>query len=219
MHGPVSQISEDMHLLDLSRIRGGGGAILDRLPQGVPGVYAWFRTYQLPDEGKSTTEFLTCLLGHLDLPQFAPREASIPPGTMVRIESRPSRPTGKLPTIERLCLQPDFRELLRRLLARSIYFQQPLYVGKAACIRTRIGQHLREESPLRLRLARIGIQLEYCRLLVHSLPGGADAADDHDGDPEAVATVSEDDDEFTTENVLEDILSRLFSPAFGLRTG
>lgn len=52
------------------------------------------------------------------------------------------------------------------LLDNSLIFQQPLYIGKAANLHSRIRSHIREESILRERLSTAGHNINRCRLLL-----------------------------------------------------
>jgi hypothetical protein len=102
--------------------------------------------------------------------------------------------------LERALERPSFRATLQHTLSLSILFQTPLYVGKAANLRMRIGQHLNEGSELSSRLAEVGVAIRMSSLLL--LPLAVEQAGNE-----------------ADEDLHEEIFSRLFNPLFTLRYG
>lgn len=125
--------------------------------------------------------------------------------------------------LKELAADPSFRQLLFMLLENSLLFQQPLYIGKATNLHSRIQSHLREGGILRERLTAAGHNINRCKLLLihtsHSI--SSLAPEDVDEKEEFDSQGSEDCEfsEFASERLVEDILSRLFIPSFTLRYG
>lgn len=110
------------------------------------------------------------------------------------------------------------------LLDNALLFQQPLYIGKATDLYLRIRNHLGEGSILRERLRIAGHNIDRCRLLIvrTSDDSSSFATETIDEDECGSEFFEESDSEFSEvdlENLLEDILSRLFLPSFTLRYG
>jgi hypothetical protein len=217
----VQQLSENAILYDLSQIRG-INAVLSRIPNSVAGVYAWYRRFHLEPSARDDPEvFIKFIVNELCKDHSAPRETRLPPAHRVILQAETS--FSKEILLKQLAADPSFRQLLFMLLNNSLIFQQPLYIGKAANLYSRIRSHLREESILRERLATAGHNINQCRLLLiyTSHSASSFASDDAEENDELDNQVSEESEfsENTSEKLIEDILSRLFLPLFTLRYG
>lgn len=216
LHGndAVQQLSENVLLYDLALMRG-TSAILSRIPENIGGVYAWYRRFEITPAARDDSKvFVTSILNELYKDNCAPRETRLPPSHKIILQAETS--FYKESSLEKLSAIPSFRELILMLLENSILFQQPLYIGKATSIYTRIRSHLYEGSTLRERLDAAGHSIDRCRLLVIETSDSvsslfADDDDDDDFDKEF--------SEAEPEKLVEDILSRLFLPSFTLRYG
>ena len=205
MKSAVSVLSPGLVLIDLSKIRG-RAAVCARIPD-EPGVYSWFRRYDLPPPATSNAdEYATYLLGLLSRPHCLPRIGSIRPLFEVELRSRRQPSERKSESLRKLCQSPSFREVTAMALDAAIFFEQPLYVGKASRLAERIAQHLAPESDLRLRLQKVDICIDRSLLLYMVLPASPDP-------------IPGDSDVLSAEQVLEDLLSRLFHPLFTARYG
>ncbi len=217
----VQQLSENVLLYDLAQMRG-NNALVSRIPENVGGVYAWYRRFELKPTARHDPEVFTAsILDELSKDHCAPREARLPPSHRIRLQSETS--FTKEGVLKELAVDPSFRQLLFMLLDNSLIFQQPLYIGKATNLHSRIRSHLREESLLRERLRVAGHNINRCRLLlIHTsystsifASDRADEEDDFDNQASEDCEISD----LASERLVEDILSRLFLPSFTLRYG
>ncbi len=223
LHGndAVQQLSENVFLYDLVQIRG-TSALLRRIPEHIGGVYAWYRRFKLEPTAKHNPEvFVTSILDELCKAHCATREARIPPSHRIALKSDTSFSKGG--ELKEFAADSSFRQLLFMLLENSLLFQQPLYIGKATNLHSRIRNHLREGGVLRERLASAGHNINRCRLLlIHtSYSTSSFASEDNDEEDELAHQLFEDCEfsELASERLVEDILSRLFIPSFTLRYG
>jgi hypothetical protein len=196
-------------LYNLAAFPSGATAVLDRIAANQAGIYAWFRSFSFSD---SPTDFVQELMSAIEAPKFQPRSGDISPYYGVTIQSKGRVSPSKRSDIEQAIADPAFRNALQLSLQWSILFQSPLYIGKSACLRTRVAQHLRRCSPLRSRLETASIDIEKSYLLI--LPVDELRITESDA---AEASV----DEGTTphELLFEEIFSRLFNPSFTVRLG
>ncbi|MEH1930737.1 GIY-YIG nuclease family protein [Nostoc sp.] len=210
----VQQLSENVLLYDLAQMRG-TNALLSRIPKNTGGIYAWYRRFELdPDAKYDSAIFVKSILNELYKPHSAPRETRLPPSNRIILKSETS--FQKESALKNLAENPSFRELILMLLENSILFQQPLYIGQATNLYSRIRSHLYENSILRERLNIAGHNIERSRLLVittteSELNCNASNADEDELESEF--------SESEPEKLVEDILSRLFLPSFTLRYG
>lgn len=212
-YGPVERLGPDLLLYDLAQIRG-VDAVLNRIPDETSGVYAWYRRFDLSPEVHNNEEaFTEFLLSELQKPHSAPRGTRLPPAYRIALDADTS--FSKEEYLRKLAVNASFRTLVLSILDKAILFQQPFYIGKAIDLQKRIQSHLREASPLRQRLRAAGHNLDQCRLLLiltasEESPTMSSASEDDEG----IDLVGE-----PSEQLLEDILSRLFLPTFTLRYG
>jgi len=223
LHGKeaVQQLSENVVLYDLAQMRG-TSALLSRIPKSIGGVYAWYRCFELDPSAKNDPEvFVASILNELYKDHCAPRETRLPPSHRIRLQSETS--FSKESVLKEFAVDPSFRQLLLMILENSLIFQQPLYIGKATNLHSRILSHLREGGILCERLAAAGHNINRCKLLlIHtSYSSSSLRLDDADEEDEIENQVSENCElsEYTSEMLVEDILSRLFVPSFTLRYG
>ena len=216
-HNVVEQLGENAFLYDLSKIRG-VSAILNRIPDNMSGVYAWYRSFNIDSDADDNPEvFVANILQELYKPHCVTRETRLPPSHRLIIKPETILSQRKQEALEHYSGNPHFRELLITLLNNCLLFQQPLYIGKAINIRTRINNHLSVDSKLRERLEDAEHNLEQCRLLIL----GCSASINHDT---LENTELEDENESESsqlepEALIEDILSRLFLPSFTINYG
>jgi hypothetical protein len=221
---PVKELSEQVFLYNLAQMRG-TEAVLSRIPKNKGGVYAWYRHFHLDANLQEDPDlFVNFILKELDKEHCAPRETRLPPAHKVTLQADTS--FTKESILQDLSLEPAFRKLMLMLLRNSLIFQQPLYIGKATCLYSRIDTHLRDGSILCDRLAKSGHNINQCRLLVihtsdYSSNIMTDSIDENDDSINEDDSNSEDIEfsETPSERLVEDILSRLFIPSFSLRYG
>ncbi|OUL23376.1 hypothetical protein BV372_29910 [Nostoc sp. T09] len=223
LHGnnAVHQISENVVLYDLTQIRG-DISILSRIPNNIGGVYAWYRRFEIhPDAINNPDIFVNSILKELYKDHSAARETRLPP--VHRIKLQPETYFSKELLLKELATDSSFRELLFTLLSNSLIFQQPLYIGKANNLYSRIRKHLSEGSVLRERLSAAGHKINRCRLLTiyTSYSNLSFVNDDINEENELDNQFDEEyeNSELASDQLVEDILSRLFLPSFTLRYG
>jgi hypothetical protein len=217
----VQQLSENVVLYDLAQMRG-NSAVLNRIPNNISGVYAWYRRFEIDHNAINDPEtFVNYILKELCKEHSAPRETKLPPAH--RIKLQPETSFSKERLLTELAADSCFRQLLFMLLNNSLIFQQPLYIGKATNLYYRIRSHLSEGSILRERLASAGHRINRCRLLIiHTsysdssiYPTGFNETDELENQVDEYSECSE----LASDKLIEDILSRLFLPSFTLRYG
>ncbi|AFY88150.1 GIY-YIG nuclease family protein [Chroococcidiopsis thermalis] len=227
LHGndAVQVLSDSVTLYNLSQMRG-INAVLSRIPKSFSGVYAWYRGFEINSAAQENPEiFVSFILSELYKDHCAPRAARLPPSHKVLLQAETSLSKEKESILRRLAINQSFRELVLMLLDNALLFQQPLYIGKATNLYVRIHNHLREGSLLRERLRIAGHSIDRCRLITVATSNdllslkreNVNIEDEYDTD-----ISDESDSEFAEvdiENLLEDLLSRLFIPSFTLRYG
>lgn len=188
-------------VLNLARIGGSDEAVL-RCLSDEPGVYAWFKNFAELDatvENQDPHAFYSSLHAHITAKQCIDRKGSIPPLYRLKIKSRSRLSKSKLAQLLKQSAVADFRRELHEVLAVSLLFSGPLYVGRASNLKKRINDHLSGKTDLRANLKRGGINIRHCWLAILRLP--------------VTAELSERD------NLVEDVLSRLFRPSFSEKYG
>lgn len=214
----VERLGDNAFLYDLSKIRG-VSAILNRIPDNMPGVYALYRSFHVDTAAHNNPDiFISNILQELYKPHCITRETRLPPSHRLIIKPETVLSHRKQEALSYYANDSDFRELLLTLLNNCLLFQQPLYIGKAANLRTRISSHLGVESVLRKRLKDAEHDLEQCRLLILCSP------ESHNHYPliQSLEMEEENESEFShlePEALIEDILSRLFLPSFTINYG
>lgn len=215
---PSVQLAPGVCLLNLHAIGGGVQSILDRLPSNTAAVYAWFRRLDFPADSSPETVY-SALVGALDAAHSTSRSARLAPAHRITLSADTRLTEGKRAALRACCEELEFRELIQTIFHLSLVFQQPLYIGKAMNLQTRIKQHLSAGSSLRKRLADGRIRIDSCRLLYVIVPGvlselrtGSPQQPDSDEEAEDIALLP-------IELLVEDLLSRLFLPSFTIRYG
>jgi hypothetical protein len=218
----VTHIGEQLLVLNLQMIRGGSREILGRVPR-CPGVYSWYRSFSCPPPDATSPEaFAEYLIQQALTKHCLDRRARMPPLYEVVLRSEKRITNAKQQAISRLCESSRFRQDMSSILGWAFLFQQPLYVGKANELTTRIEEHLQTGSVLQERLEQVGIQVRNCWLLCVLLPECDLAPTDAATTTPATSLDGNDEDEnisLTPELVVEDLLSRLFHPLFTQRYG
>ncbi len=216
-HNIVEQLGENAFLYDLSKIRG-VSAILNRIPDNMSGVYAWYRGFNIDSAADDNPEvFVSNILQELYKPHCVTRETRLPPSYKLIIQPETILSPRKKEALKHHSSNPQFRKLLITLLDNCLLFQQPLYIGKAINIKTRISNHLSIDSKLRERLEDAEHNLEQCRLLVL----GCSSITNYDTSKNTeIEDVNENESsQLEPEALIEDILSRLFLPSFTINYG
>ena len=211
------KLGENAFLYDLSKIRG-IPAILNRIPDNMPGVYAWYRNFNIDSTANNNPEtFVSNILHELYKSHCVTRETRLPPSHRLIVKPETILSQRKQEALKYYADNSDFRELLITLLNNCLLFQQPLYIGKASNLKTRISNHLGVESMLRKRLENAEHDLEECRLLLLF------CSEDTNYSTLESITIEEDGDcevsHIEPETLIEDILSRLFLPSFTIKYG
>lgn len=202
---PAQEISPGIFLLNLSLIPG-TSAIASRVPSGTSGIYAWYQNFSDVTTKTDSKVYFDSLIDHIHAPKFSPRSTRLPPSHRIKLSSDQKLSDKKKQSLEALCQNDGFRHLLSQSLDLSIFFQRPLYIGKSSDLRSRVITHLRSDSDLRQRLSEAGIKIDTCFLMYICLSDGFEE------DIEGEALIP-------SEDVMEDVLSRLFQPAFTVRYG
>lgn len=213
----VQRLGENIFLYDLSKIRG-MYAILNRIPDKMSGVYAWYRNFQIEASAIDNSEvFVSRILEELSKPHCVTRETRLPPSYRLIVKPETILPHKKYEALKYYADAPHFRELLITLLNNCLLFQQPLYIGKAVNLRNRIRNHLGIESLLRERLKEAEHDIEKCRLLILGYPENLNylTSEKIDIEEEQESELSQ----LAPEALIEDILSRLFLPSFTIKYG
>jgi hypothetical protein len=208
----VQELSDNVILYDLSKIRG-TNAILSRVPQDFSGIYVWYRRFSFDQSAFDDPEaFVAAVLNELCKDHCAEREGQLPP--MYKISLKPETYFSKEDSLRKFASNETFRQHVLTLLENSLLFQQPMYIGKATNLYNRIRSHLREGSKLRERFNLAGHNIDQCRLLLVGMPPELSSQyDQQNSDLESELPEAE------SEQLVEDILSRLFLPSFTLRYG
>jgi hypothetical protein len=192
---------EGAFIINLHHFMGSRSAPLARIPEGVPGIYAWIRNIRMPD---SPDMFESALMEEISNPKFAAREGLIKPYYGVRVSSQGELSSGKKQRLQGALKQDGFRKDIRNALGLSVLLQAPLYIGKTNNLRRRISEHLDDESLLRKRFADASIDIDSCSILIFPIDSNINP-DEHEED--------------SFEDLYEEIFSRLFLPQFSLRIG
>ena len=213
----VQKLGENAFLYDLSKIRG-VSAILSRIPDNMSGVYAWYRNFNVNTNARDNPEtFVSSILQELYKPHCVTRETRLPPSYRLIVKPETILSPKKQEALKYYSENPHFREQLITLLNNCLLFQQPLYIGKAVNLRTRISNQLGVQSVLRERLRNAEHDLEQCRLLImscseiinYSTLGSLEVEEENESE---VANLE-------PEALIEDLLSRLFLPSFTVNYG
>lgn len=193
---------EGAFIINLHHFLGSKSAPLARIPEGVPGIYAWIRNIRMPE---SASHFENALIDEISHPKFAPRDGLIKPYYGVRISSHGALSSGKKQRLRDALKKEEFREDIRSALGLSVLLQTPLYIGKTNNLRRRISEHLDDESLLRKRFCEASIDMDSCSILIFPI------------DMQRCDEGGEDEESF--EDLYEEVFSRLFLPQFSLRIG
>ena len=199
-------------LFNLTAFGAGPHAILDRISEGQGGIYAWFRAFQFRD---SAEDFGDDLVSAICAKKFQSRTGDLAPYYEVSLQSKSYMPPGKERSLREALKNETFLGAMKLALEWAMLFQAPLYVGKSANLRERVGQHLRSGSDLRLRLAEADIDIESTYLLLVPTPMQNINASGEQDEPEDASDAAP----TSYEVLFEEVFSRLFNPAFTIRLG
>lgn len=208
-------------LLNFGRFPAGHASALERIPSGMSGVYAWFRSFDYSDEPNLLYDQL---MTDLKAPKFLERTGPIKPFYEVSIRSQSWFSPAKLQNLKDAVQDPIFRRGLKQTLSHSILLQAPLYIGKSLDLQSRTASHLAEGSILRNRLAEANVELNRTMLFLIPNPQGTpqeieevefgQEESDHEN-----SLFLETQEETAYELLYEEIYSRLFNPLFTIRIG
>ena len=213
----VERLGKNAFLYDLSKIRS-VSAILNRIPDNMSGVYAWYRSFHIDVAAHNNPEiFVSSVLQELYKPHCVTRETRLPPSHKLIVKPETILSSRKQEALKYYAADPQFREQLISLLNNCLLFQQPLYIGKAINLKTRIGSHLNVESVLRERLKDAEHDLEKCKLLILCC---SESINYRITESAAIEENNESElSQLEPEALIEDILSRLFLPSFTINYG
>jgi hypothetical protein len=197
-------------LFDLTAFATGPSAVLDRIPEGQSGIYAWFRTFHFSSEADL---FADELVSAIRSPKFQSRSGDLAPYYEVNLKSKSNISSNKEQLLKEALKDKEFMDAMKFALQWSILLQAPLYVGKSANLRVRIEQHLKNGSALKERLNDAGIDIEKSYLLLIPTPTPA-SKEVEDGE---LLLGGEETPAY--ELIFEEVFSRLFNPAFTIRLG
>lgn len=199
-------------LFDLTAFPAGPSAVMNRIPDGQSGIYAWFRSFRFRDPPE---EFAEDLLSAIRAPKFQSRKGDVAPYYEVELRSKGSISKGKESELLKALKDDKFLTAMKFSLDWSMLFQMPLYVGKSINLKARIGQHLSGGSVLRNRLKEASVDIDQTYLLLVPTPSADEASDDAMDDDES------DDLNLLSpyEGLFEEVFSRLFNPGFTIRLG
>ena len=177
-----------------------------------PGVYAWFREFNLRDCVGDSEKFkskLTSLLGAGLSDTFEETVGVLYNITVV--ERGGSLAKGKRESLNKLLNSSEGRTLMSDVLLTLTELQSPLYIGKASNIRARIAQHVTGESGLEQRLQDAKIPINDCYIKVAYLNDElVQAASDILGEDGGVTSLT---------LLIEEVITRLGPAAFVRRPG
>jgi hypothetical protein len=199
-------------LFDLTAFTAGPATVLDRIPDGQSGIYAWFRTFHF---GSDPDEFADDIIEAIRTPKFQSRTGSLPPYYEINLKSKGHISSSKEASLRKALKDVAFLEAMKFAFQWSILLQAPLYVGKSGNLRSRIEQHLRNGSALRERLSEAGLDLDKSYLLLVPTPA---AVEEVLGNEDLNAGI-EGEETPAYELLFEEVFSRLFNPAFTVRLG
>lgn len=214
------QVPEGGMLLNLRHFSGGSLTVLNYIPEGLRGFYAWFKSYDYPE---NPDLFLEQLLQDIQATKFPPRSGIVAPYHQVQLSSTGDMPDGKKEALKSAIKDPQFLKTLKTGLQNALLFQSPLYIGKSFNLRKRIASHLSATSLLRARLSESGINIDRTLLFIFPIMD-----DEEHPTTQNPATTMEDEEgenldsldiKMSSELLLEEIFSRLFLPHFALRIG
>jgi hypothetical protein len=198
-------------VINLSKFPDGPLSCTSRIPPATAGVYAWFRCFAYPEDPDLLFKHL---MKDIDRIKFAERTGSIKPYYELSLRSKSWISESKKIRIRKALKEDLFKNRLLETLDQSIFLQTPLYIGKSLNLKSRIEQHLGEESPLRTRLADAQIDISETRILLIPTEDSIEVED--------LSSIDNDENQAeptNNEELMEEILSRLFSPQFTLRLG
>ncbi|WP_140162499.1 hypothetical protein [Billgrantia desiderata] len=199
--GLIERLLNDSVLVKVSKIRGGSNAVCQNFPD-APGVYIIYKDI----ERRSSCSPFVHLMEEIESDKFTSREGVVAPLFNIRVESRTRLPKKKIEALKEFSRNEKFVKEVDEILSLSILFQSPLYVGKANNIRARLRQHLDGDSDLKETLSESGIDIRKTNVLAIMSEGES-------YEKEEKATGVE------YENLIEDLLSRMFCPGFTRRYG
>ena len=127
------------------------------------------------------------------------RRGTIPPLFSVEISSQKSMSENKKTLLKKFISQKSFRLAIESAFEFREYYQQPLYIGKASNLKSRLCQHFKGETDFYKEMKLSGIDIFNTRILLNVIDGDECTED--------------------MELTLEDLMSRIFTPSFTRRYG
>jgi len=176
-----------------------------------PGVYAWFRDFNLREYIKDKNGFLNRIEELLNVNLSDTFHSKI--GVLYDViltEKGGFLTTKKKELLELICEQEVGRKLVADIFLTISEIQSPLYIGKAIDIRSRITEHITGQSELSERLLKASIDLNDCYIRVIYF--------DSNEIKDVIELLPEKDlDSFVV--LIEDLITRLGPAAFVRRPG
>lgn len=200
--GLIERLSRDAVLIKASSIRGGSEAISKNFPN-APGIYVFYKDI----ERYSGVSVADHLIGEVEASKFFPREGVVSPLFNVKVESLTRLTKRKTDALKEFSKNIKFSESVDEIISLSILFQTPLYIGKAKDLKSRVRQHFDGDSDLKEVLASSGIDIRRTTILAIV------------SDEDSVFFEEEKNTGIEYENLMEDLLSRMFCPGFTRRYG
>ncbi|RLA53320.1 MAG: hypothetical protein DRR42_05150 [Gammaproteobacteria bacterium] len=176
-----------------------------------PGVYAWFREFDLREFGADPNGFVRKVRELLNVnlsDTFRQKIGVVYHVTLV--EQGGALTPKKVEWLERVASHEIGRKVISDALLTLSEIQSPLYVGKAVDIRSRIAQHVTGQSELAERFEEAGLQLDDCFVKIAYL-------DDEEVQGAAELLGSQGQESLIL--LIEDIITRLGPAAFVRRPG
>jgi len=201
----IVKLSEpkESFIINLDKFSGSSEAATKMIPSAISGIYSWFNSYHYSDDPET---FYNQLIEDLNKPKFYARSGAVKPFYEVTVSSKNWISDDKKKRLQEAAKNNNFRTGMQAALASSIFFQAPLYVGKSNDLRRRISDHLKADSILRIRLDSAKIDIDKCSILIVPTSSSENCDD--------CLPIDE-----GSEDLYEEVFSRLFSPLFTIRIG
>jgi hypothetical protein len=114
-------------LLNLGKFPAGGISALDYIPKDSRGFYAWFRSYDYPENPDC---FVERLLEDIAAPKFAPRQGFVSPYHQVEIASGGDMTPGRKDALKKAIKNPEFFAALQsgRFCSNPLFTSEKLLI-------------------------------------------------------------------------------------------
>ena len=151
----------------------------------------------------SEGDFVDTVMQLFENPLSEKRESRINPFYEVGLTIKPNHLSSKKErALRHYARNEDVRDEIGKALEAMIFWQVPLYIGKAKRLVDRVLDHVNRESELAERLEKMGLGIQECILAY--MP---------------ISNLQEETDLVSLEQLIEDIITRLSTPGFVRRPG